>query len=341
MAPDRPASHGVVAVSMGDPAGLGPELVWAVWRSAAALDVEMVAVGDPNVLARAGGAGAEIRLVEPPFSTAPGDDRLPVFATAPAADGLRPGLADPAHAPAVIAAIDAATALALQGAVDAVTTMPIAKSVLQQAGFAFPGHTEYLAHLTQSAPMAGPRGPVMMVAAPGLKVALVTIHLPLAAVAGAVSEDRIIAVGRVVDHALRVDFGLAAPRLALCGLNPHAGEDGMLGREEITVINPAAAALRRAGVVITDARPADSLFHDDARAGYDAVIALYHDQGLIPIKTLAFWDAVNVTLGLPIVRTSPDHGAGFAIAGQDRANPSSAIAAVRLAGQLARHRRGR
>lgn len=330
---DRP----VVAISMGEPAGIGPELVWAAWRALRDDPIDLVAVGDPRVLAAYGA----VRLVKPPFSHSTDDERLPVFATAAATTAVTLGAASTAHAPAVIAAIDGAVALAQAGAVDAVTTMPIAKSVLQSAGFAFPGHTEYLAHLTQAMAMDGPRGPVMMLAAPPLKVALATIHVPLARVADVLTPARIEAVARVVDHALRTDFGLTQPRLALCGLNPHAGEDGALGREEIAIINPAAAALRAHGVAISNARAADSLFHAEARAGYDAVIALYHDQGLIPIKTLAFWDAVNVTLGLPIVRTSPDHGVGFDIAAHPgQANPASAIAAIRLAAAMARRRRG-
>jgi 4-hydroxythreonine-4-phosphate dehydrogenase len=188
--------------------------------------------------------------------------------------------------------------------------------------------------------MDAPRGPVMMLASAPLKVALATIHLPLRDAPAALSQARIMQTAQVVDHALRTDFGVAAPRLALCGLNPHAGEAGALGREEIEMIAPAAAALRALGIDCADPRPADSLFHAQARATYDAVIAMYHDQGLIPIKTLAFWDAVNVTLGLPIIRTSPDHGVGFDIAGQGVARPDSAIAAIRLAAAMAARRHG-
>lgn len=178
----------------------------------------------------------------------------------------------------------------------------------------------------------------MMLAGPRLKVALATIHTPLAEVAAEISGARIAQVGRVVGNALRRDFGISAPRIALCGLNPHAGENGRLGREERDIINPAAAMLRGEGWDITDARSADSLFHDGARGAYDAAIALYHDQGLIPIKTLHFWDAVNVTLGLPIVRTSPDHGVGFDIAGKGVARADSFRAALNMAASMAKRR---
>jgi 4-hydroxythreonine-4-phosphate dehydrogenase len=225
-----------------------------------------------------------------------------------------------------------------EGRASALVTLPIAKHVLQGAGFRFPGHTEFIAHLTAGETWPHARGPVMMLAGPSLKVALATIHTPLAKVAAELSRDRIAHVGRVLGEALQRDFGIVKPRIALCGLNPHAGEDGHIGREEIEVVNPAAAMLREQGWDVRDARSADALFHESARANYDAVIALYHDQGLIPIKTLHFWDAVNITLGLPIVRTSPDHGTGFDIAGKGVACADSFRAALKLAWEMAQRR---
>jgi len=224
------------------------------------------------------------------------------------------------------------------GAASALVTLPIAKAVLHTADFGFPGHTEFIAHLTADAPWPHARGPVMLLAGPALKVALATIHTPLADVSRALTRERIVHVGRVVGEALKRDYGIAEPRIALCGLNPHAGENGHIGGEEISIINPAAAMLRSEGWNVTDARSADAMFHDGARDCYDVAIALYHDQGLIPIKTLHFWDAVNVTLGLPIIRTSPDHGTGFDIAGEGRARADSFRAALTMAWQMSERR---
>jgi 4-hydroxythreonine-4-phosphate dehydrogenase len=207
--------------------------------------------------------------------------------------------------------------------------------VLHSADFRFPGHTEFLAALTENDPWPRARGPVMMLAGPSLKTALATIHVPLANVPTLLTRDLVAQTGRVLGEALKFDFGITAPRIALCGLNPHAGERGNIGQEEIEIINPAAAALRAEGWNVSDARSADALFNDEARKSYDAVIALYHDQGLIPIKTLHFWDAVNVTLGLPIVRTSPDHGTGFDIAGKGVARADSFRAALKMAQDMA------
>ncbi|MDP3369630.1 MAG: 4-hydroxythreonine-4-phosphate dehydrogenase PdxA, partial [Brevundimonas sp.] len=194
---------------------------------------------------------------------------------------------------------------------------------------------EFIAELTADTPFAGVRGPVMMLTARDLRACLVTIHTPLAEVPGLVTAERVRRTARVVHEAMKRDFGIAAPRLALAALNPHAGESGLIGREEIEVLAPAVAALRAEGIDISDPRPADTLFHDEARATYDAVLCLYHDQALIPVKTLDFWGGVNATLGLPVVRTSPDHGTGFDIAGKGVARADSLIAAVRLAGEMA------
>ncbi|MEQ1490678.1 MAG: 4-hydroxythreonine-4-phosphate dehydrogenase PdxA, partial [Terricaulis sp.] len=249
-----------------------------------------------------------------------------------------PGEPDPVNADCTIAAIEQGVNAVRAGAASALVTLPIAKAVLHTADFGFPGHTEFIAHLTKDDPWPNARGPVMMLAGPSLKVALATIHTPLAKVPTALTRERIVDVVRVVGEALKRDFGIAAPRIALCGLNPHAGEDGHIGREEIDTINPAAAMLRAEAWNVPDAKSADALFHEAARATYDAVIALYHDQGLIPIKTLHFWDGVNVTLGLPIIRTSPDHGTGFDIAGDGKARDDSFRAALAMAWAMAEQR---
>jgi 4-hydroxythreonine-4-phosphate dehydrogenase len=255
---------------------------------------------------------------------------------------MRPvaGKADPAYAGAVIRWIEAAVGLCLSGEASGLVTAPIAKAPLYAAGFPFPGHTEFLAELCAGANQEGARGPVMMLTAGDLRTALVTIHVPLKAVPALLSIDAMVHVGLVTAQALRRDFGIASPRLAMAGLNPHAGEGGALGREEIDVLFPAAQVLRYRGVDCEDPRPADSLFHREARQRYDAVICAYHDQALIPVKMLDFWGGVNITLGLPIVRTSPDHGTGFDIAGRGLARADSLIAAIRTAGEIAARRRG-
>ncbi len=230
--------------------------------------------------------------------------------------------------------------LALSGEVSGLVTAPIAKAPLYAAGFKFPGHTEFLAELAPPTPYHGAKGPVMMLTAGDLRTALITIHRPLSAVSGDLSQQKIVDVGLVTALALQRDFGIAAPRLAMAALNPHAGEDGGLGREEIDILRPAAARLRGMGVDCSNPKPADSLFHPAARAGYDAVLCMYHDQALIPVKMLDFWAGVNVTLGLPIVRTSPDHGTAFDIAGRGLARADSLIAAIRLAGDIAERRWG-
>lgn len=325
---------------MGDPGGVGLELAARMWAEREA--PEFFLVGDSAAFER---ASKRLSLPMPRLEVVAeaselGDadtDALKVLQV-PLARNEQPGSPDPANAQAVIRAIERGVEAVRLGLASGLVTLPIAKDVLQEAGFGFPGHTEFVAHLTEGDAHSGARGPVMMLAGPQLKVALVTIHTPLALVPAQITSARIAHVGRVVGEALRRDFGIAQPRLALCGLNPHAGENGRIGREELEVVNPAAAKLRGEGWDIGDARSADSLFHESARAGYDAVIALYHDQGLIPIKTLHFWDAVNITLGLPIVRTSPDHGVGFDIAGKGVARVDSFRAALRMAATIAERR---
>jgi 4-hydroxythreonine-4-phosphate dehydrogenase len=321
----------LIAVTMGDPAGIGPEIICQIWRARSASTPRFLVFGDPCVFR--------------PLPIAPCHGRkeaLEAFdLSLPICPVLLPGLSapgkpDPANAPTIISCIEQAVEAVLSGLCDGVVTAPISKSVLQAGGFGFPGHTEFLDHLTLTQKSPLPRGPVMMLAGRGLRAALVTIHTPLGAVPSLLNVERIIRVGQIVDNALRRLFGVDHPRLALCGLNPHAGEQGRMGHEEQSIINPAAHQLRELGIDIGDARPADTLFHEQARHGYDAVIAMYHDQGLIPVKTLDFHGAVNITLGLPIIRTSPDHGTAFDIAGKGMARTDSFAAALNLADSFAR-----
>ena len=260
------------------------------------------------------------------------DRALPVLPL-PHAVKAQPGRPDPAHAPAVIASIETAVDLARRGEAAAVVTNPIAKHVLYQAGFRHPGHTEFLASLAAEHG-AEPPHPVMMLWSEALAVVPVTVHIPLRAVPAVLTTDLILRTARIVARELRTRFGVAQPRLALAGLNPHAGESGTLGDEDEAVIAPAVEVLRREGIAAEGPIPADTMFHARARSRYDAALAMYHDQALIPIKTIAFDEAVNVTLGLPFVRTSPDHGTAFDIAGRGIARPDSLMAALRLAARL-------
>ena len=330
-----------LALTLGDPAGIGPEIVMKAWAALRETGPAFVVVGDHQALASASPGGAQVvRRIGAAFEAAQVfADAVPLI-DAPINKPVVSGQASPAYAGTVIRWIETAVGLALSGAVRGVVTAPIAKKPLYDAGFPFAGHTEFLADLVAGEAFAGPRGPVMMLAAPaaGLRTALVTSHCALADVPRSLSIDKIVRTGRVLHDALRRDFGIGRPRIALAALNPHAGENGALGEEEISLLNPAAAALRSMGVDCSDARPADTLFHEGARQGYDAVICQYHDQALIPVKTLDFWGGINVTLGLPIVRTSPDHGVGFDIAGRGVARADSLIAAVRAADAIASHR---
>ncbi len=252
-------------------------------------------------------------------------------AIVPVAIPVRPraGIADPSNAPAVLAAIDEAVARALDGQAAAIVTAPIHKSSLMQAGFRFAGHTEYLEHLTQA-----PRA-VMMLVGRDLRVVPLTIHIPLADVPARITSHLVIETAEIVLKALTDDFGIGRPRLAVAGLNPHAGEEGQLGTAEIESIGPACDVLRGRGFHVAGPLSADTMFHAEARAHYDAALCMYHDQALIPLKAIAFWEGVNVTLGLPIVRTSPDHGTALDIAGRGLADPRSMIAAIELAAAIA------
>lgn len=249
------------------------------------------------------------------------------------AAAAEPGVPDPTTAPATIRSIALAVELARASGA-AVVTNPIAKSVLYETGFAHPGHTEFLAALCAD-PQGVPPQPVMMIWSDMLAVVPVTIHIPLARVPSALTKELIVETGRIVDADLRRRFGMAAPRIAVAGLNPHAGESGTIGLEDEAVVRPAITELRRLGIDASGPLPADTMFHARVRAAYDVALTMYHDQGLIPAKTLAFDEGVNVTLGLPIIRTSPDHGTAFDIAGKGIARPDSLLAALRLARRLA------
>ncbi len=302
-----------ILITMGEPAGVGPEVAVAAFQAfGGAIGARrLMLVGDPGVFAACG--------------VIPKDAIISTNAHATRS----PGKPDVATAASTVEAITLAVTAARKGEAGAVVTAPINKHVLMQTGFRFPGHTDFLASLT-GAPRA-----VMMLAGEKLRVVPLTVHVPLAEVPHLITKDAIIETAEITLAALARDFGLRMPRLAIAGLNPHAGEDGDIGREEQDVILPAIAELRRRGHAVRGPMPSDTMFHDEARAGYDAALCMYHDQALIPIKTLSFWDGVNVTLGLPIVRTSPDHGTAFDIAGSGKADPRSMIAAVKMAAEMA------
>lgn len=326
-----------LALTLGEPAGIGPDITLAVWQRRHELKLPpFYLIGDPQGLerrARRLGIQAPIVVVEPAQAAAQFAGALPVVALGMPADA-EPGRPDAGSAPAAIASIDRAVDDVIGGAASAIVTNPISKSVLYKSGFAEPGHTEYLAK--RSFELTGdPAWPVMMLWSPEVAVVPVTIHLPFKDVPGRLTRDLIFETGRVVAHDLMHRFGIARPRLAVAGLNPHAGEDGTLGKEDSSIVRPAIERLVADGIDARGPLAADSMFHEAARKTYDAALCMYHDQALIPIKTLAFDHAVNVTLGLPFVRTSPDHGTAFDIAGTGKADPSSLIAALRLAARLA------
>ncbi len=328
-----------LALTLGDPAGVGPEIIVKAWQALRTSDAPFVVIGDFQSLAAASPAGASIltRVGSAGEATSVFADALPVL-DMPLSAPVVSGRASSAHATMIVRWIETGAGLALSGAVSGLVTAPIAKAPLYEAGFGFPGHTEFLAELTAEAPLEGARGPVMMLAAGDLRTALVTIHEPYAEVPALLTRDRIVQTALVTAQALKRDFGIAAPRLAVAGLNPHAGESGAIGRQEIEIIAPAVQALRALGIDAVGPKPSDTLFHPEARALYDAAICMYHDQALIPVKMLDFWGGVNLTLGLPIVRTSPDHGVGYDVAGRGLARAESLIAAIRMAAEIAGRR---
>jgi 4-hydroxythreonine-4-phosphate dehydrogenase len=332
MPTDRP-----LALTQGDPAGIGPDITLAAWLSRGSNTLPpFIFLGDPSVLkSRAAMLGLDVPLRETDADGALSvfDSALPVL---PIPVGAEIAVGEPhvASARATIGAIEQAVGLCFGDKVAGVVTNPIAKAILYQAGFGFPGHTEFLADLAEKA--TGEKVlPVMMLAGPKLRAIPVTIHIPLKDVPAALSTELIARTCRIAHHDLKTRFGIEQPRLAVAGLNPHAGEDGAIGREDQDIIHPAIFKLRAEGIHVFGPLPADTMFHDEARGRYDVAICMYHDQALIPAKALGFDTSVNVTLGLPFIRTSPDHGTAFGIAGQGIARETSLVEAIKLAGQLA------
>jgi 4-hydroxythreonine-4-phosphate dehydrogenase len=326
-----------LALTVGEAAGIGPDITIAAWLRRTELKLPpFYLIGDPSFLAgRAKALGVKLPLAE-----VTAEETAKAFATALPVQFTGHGITakaghpDDSSAPAALASIRQAVADVQSGRASAVVTNPIAKNVLYRAGFKHPGHTEYLAELASST--GKPPQPVMMLWSPLLAVVPATIHVSLREAIDQLSTELIVSTGRIVAAGLRRYFGLARPRLAVTGLNPHAGEDGTLGTEDKTMIAAAINILRGEGIDARGPLPADTTFHEAARKTYDCALCMYHDQALIPIKTVAFEDAVNVTLGLPFIRTSPDHGTAFDIAGTGRANPASLIAALRLAERMAK-----
>lgn len=331
-----------LALTMGDPAGIGLDITLATWLGRETFGVPpFVLYADPRAVGeRVQRLGANVPLRE----AGPRDDVARVFSSAlpvrpvPLSAPVVAGRPDPANAAAVIASIEHAVHDVAAGHASSVVTNPIAKSVLYSVGFAHSGHTEFLAALAQRHQPGTDWFPVMMLVSDVLRVVPLTVHIPLSDVPRALTRESMLTTSRIVHDALRRDFGVARPRIVVAGLNPHAGEGGTIGREDADIIAPAVAELQAEGLAITGPVSADSLFHAAARARYDAAIAMYHDQALIPIKTLAFETGVNATLGLPFVRTSPDHGTAFDIAGSGKASPSSLVAALKLAQTMAQRR---
>lgn len=331
-----------IAVTQGDPSGIGPEITLRAWQQRKAGDSAFFIIGDIDHLRR---CSVALDFDVPMTACRPEDaarifaSSLPVVDVGGAVRG-QPGDPDPADAPLTIAAIDMAVRLVHEGKACALTTNPITKASLYKAGFKHPGHTEFLGELA-GAYFGVKAMPVMMLWSPELAVVPVTIHVPLAQALRMLDQELIVSTGLIVAKAMREQFGIANARLAFSGLNPHAGEQGALGNEENDIIRPALERLRAHGVNALGPFPGDTMFHAQARAGYDVALCMYHDQALIPIKTISFDSAVNVTLGLPFVRTSPDHGTAYDIAGKGVARADSLIASLRLAARLGAQRQVR
>jgi 4-hydroxythreonine-4-phosphate dehydrogenase len=325
-----------IAVTMGEPAGIGGEVTLKAWRDKTDATPPFFVIDDPDrlkQLAERIGIAVPIREIGSPADTE--DAFLHALPVLPETldVAISPGTPNPAAGQAVLSSIRRAVAFALDGAASAVVTSPIHKATLYDCGFTHPGHTEFLGELTGST-----SAPVMMLACDALKVVPVTIHQSLKSAIEDLSEELILHCARITAASLRSDFGIAEPRIAIAGLNPHAGEDGHMGREEIDIIAPAIKLLAAEGIAVSGPLPPDTMFHDAARSTYDAAICMYHDQALIPLKVLDFASGVNVTLGLPIIRTSPDHGTAFDIAGTGRADGGSFKAALTLAHKIAKQR---
>jgi 4-hydroxythreonine-4-phosphate dehydrogenase len=326
-----------LALTMGDPAGVGGEIALRAWAARDKTTPPFFIIDDA---ARLAALAQQFKIAAPVVAISAASEAVSAFTKAlpvltpevPLETPVVLGRPDSANARAVIGAIDQAVALAKSGAAGGMVTNPIHKAGLQSVGFAFPGHTEYLGHLAGDVPT------IMMLAIDDLRVVPVTVHLAIKDVAGALHSELILQAARITAAALKRDFGITSPRLAVAALNPHAGEQGNMGGEEMTIIAPAIAQLKADGIDATGPAPADTLFHAAARKRYDVAMCMYHDQALIPLKTLDFSRGVNVTLGLPFVRTSPDHGTAFDIAARGVADPSSLLAALQMAGDIAARR---
>jgi 4-hydroxythreonine-4-phosphate dehydrogenase len=332
--------NSALAVSCGDPSGVGPEIAMSAWLQRVKMRLPAFFVlADPELIAaRAMHLGLHVPLeITTPEKAVDAFERALPIAPLKNRQKDQPGIPLVDNAAATIEAIEQAVAFALSGRASAVVTCPIAKKPLYEAGFKYPGHTEFLAHLAAQH-LGHEVTPVMMLAGPLLRAVPVTIHIALSKVPVVLDTATILTVSRITVLALKSQFGITNPRLAIAGLNPHAGEGGNMGMEDERIVRPAVETLRAEGIDARGPLPADTMFHAAARATYDAAICMYHDQALIPAKTLGFDDSVNVTLGLPFVRTSPDHGTAFDIAGTGKAKPDSLIAALRLADELASHR---
>jgi 4-hydroxythreonine-4-phosphate dehydrogenase len=326
---------------MGDPAGIGPDIALLAWAQQSVRNgTPFFLIGDANILTERAallGLRSSLAITEigrPEEAPAIFESALPVLPLQNSAGSVEAGKPRTEWAPAIIASLEAAVAFVAEGRAAAIVTSPIAKFVLMRHGFSHAGHTEFLAELAIRYGHSNVY-PVMLLASHRLRAIPVTVHIPLKDVPHALTSARVIRAAEVTSNGLSRYFGIANPRLSVCGLNPHAGENGELGREEIEIIAPAIAELNARGIMASGPYSADTLFHEAARGNYDAVLAMYHDQALIPFKTLSFDDGVNVTLGLPFVRTSPDHGTAFSLAGTGRANPSSFIEALSLAAKMA------
>jgi 4-hydroxythreonine-4-phosphate dehydrogenase len=326
-----------LAVTQGDPSGIGPEIALKAWLARDAGTPPWLLLADPEHMARTAAAlGLDVPLaqVTPAQAAKAFATALPIAPLKASVIGV-PGLPNPQDAPATLEAIERGVLMVRSGEASALVTNPIAKDVLYKAGFHHPGHTEWLGELAEREWGTGPLRPVMLIWSDLLAVVPVTIHLSLIRAIAELTTQSIVETVRITAHDYRSRFGMAAPRLAIAGLNPHAGENGTMGREDIEIIAPAVAQLQAEGIDARGPLPPDTMFHAAARARYDVAICMYHDQGLIPAKTLAFDSGVNTTLGLPFVRTSPDHGTAFDIAGKGVANEASLMAAIKLAARLA------
>jgi 4-hydroxythreonine-4-phosphate dehydrogenase len=326
----------VLALTAGDPSGIGTDIAISAWVDRSIRDVPpFLLIDDPrHVASRARRLGVDLPIAETTAAKASGifETAFPVLPL----DNVfvdTPGAPNVANAAGIVESIDRAVNLVLDGSARAVVTLPIAKKTLYESGFRFPGHTEYLEHLANAD--GGDHTAIMMLAGPELRTVPVTIHIPISEVPAALTTDAIVIACRIVARDLRRRFGLERPRLAVLGLNPHAGESGTIGTEDVDTVLPAIERLRHEGIAASGPLPADTMFHARARANYDVAICMYHDQALIPAKMLAFDDAVNVTLGLPFIRTSPDHGTAFDIAGTGEARHDSLIAALKMAQAMA------